>query len=1050
MRRVRQLRNWFAAGLAVVLLGGMLASVLAGGAARAAAPPADPPALAMSSSVSPSPLVVGGTAVYTVTVRNTGGLAADAVVTTLPFSGGTLTFGTLPAACFASGQTVTCKEPSIAPGGSVSYTIPVTLSPSLSDGTNIALRGVVTASNAPAANSQLITQAFTRVDVEIVKTGPATVNPNGTITYTITVINHGPSDAVSVTWHDPTDGNLTTITSYPCGNTGLTVSCTVGTMAPGESRTYTITSTVNPSVAAGTVIANCAVVYTGTSPETNPDNNQSCVNTTVTGATPPVSHIEIVKTAPATVQEKGTIDYSVTVTNHGPDPATNVIVTDPVNVPYSSASALPAGCAFRNAVITCTIGALGVGENRVFAMSVTISGAAVAGTNIVNCAAVTSSNNEVVQNPNPSCVQTQVVPAPVADVAALKSGPATAGPDDTFEYTLTVTNNGPDEAAHVTVTDPVDTSLLTVVGVSPGCAVDGGTVTCDAGTLAAGTSRDFTVSVRVNHDDAPGTQIRNCEAVATSTHDPNVANTSSCVTTLVDPPVPVAEVEVDKSGPATAAAGGTISYTVTATNHGPDNATDVVVKDPVDTSLLTVTSLSPECTNSAGTVLCDAGTIAVGETKTFTITVTVADGIETGTHIDNCAGATSVSTVLNPVPQPDCAETVVVPSPTADVAVTKTAPLAVSPGGVIGYTLTVTNKGPDAARHVTITDPVNTALVTVTSLPASCSDSAGRITCEAGTLGAGDSRVLTITVQVNPNIQGLVIPNCAQAYTTTRDTDLDNNLSCANTVVGNAGTAHSVLEVVKHGPATANAGSVISYSVDVTNRGPDDASSVVITDAVDPSLVSVVSLPNDCVLDGAIITCLPGALAVGQTTTLAFAVRIAAAIAPGTAITNCTAAGSELAAVREKPNPSCVQTVVVPAPMARVVVTKNAPQTVRPGGTLGYSGTVTNLGPDPAQNVILVDPVQHASLLTITSMPSVCTLAGGTVTCRLGTLAPGQTVALRATIRINGDVAANTVLGNCAAAYGSTENPDIEHAQSCVNTIVVRKAAKPPFVPVTG
>ena len=255
------------------------------------------------------------------------------------------------------------------------------------------------------------------------------------------------------------------------------------------------------------------------------------------------------------------------------------------------------------------------------------------------------------------------------------------------------------------------------------------------------------------------------------------------------------------------------------------------------------------------------------------------------------------------------------------------------------------------------------------------------------------------------------------------------------------------MEVTKHGPAVAHADSTASYSIAVTNRGPDDASSVVVTDPIDLSQVSVVSLPADCVLDGGTIICLPGALAVGQTKTLSYTVHVAAGAQPGTAITNCAAAGSELAAVREEPNPACVQTVVLPSPTARVAVTKTAPLTIAPGGTLVYVVTVTNFGPSAAADVIVKDPVQQVSLLTIMSKPSECTVAAGTVTCALGTIAAGETRVLRATARVNDDVANGTVLGNCAPAYSPTENPDIAHAQSCVNTVVIRPT---PTVPVTG
>jgi uncharacterized repeat protein (TIGR01451 family) len=221
-------------GMALALLGGMLAPAFA-------APAADPAALSMTSSVSPSPLVVGGTGVYTVTVQNTGTADAANVVTTLPFAPAgavTIDSSALPSGCATAGQTVTCTEATIPAGGSV--------------------------------------------------------------TYTITVTNHGPSDAATVTWHDPTNGNLTTIIDYPCNDTGLTVTCDVGTMKPGETRTFTLTVKVNDDVPAGTVITNCATVDTGTRPETNPDNNNSCTDTYVDPVTP-VADVEVTKTGPATV-----------------------------------------------------------------------------------------------------------------------------------------------------------------------------------------------------------------------------------------------------------------------------------------------------------------------------------------------------------------------------------------------------------------------------------------------------------------------------------------------------------------------------------------------------------------------------------------------------------------------------------------------------------------------------------------------------------------------------------------------------------------------------
>ena len=715
-----------AMGLALALLGATLTPVLAAArtrilVARGAAPAADPTTLAMTSSVSPSPLVVGGTAVYTVTVRNTGAGAATSVTSTISLApDGAVTIGSpLPAGCTSSGQTVTCTEATIPAGGSVTYDIPVTLSPSLSDGTNISLQGLASAADAPSTNTQLIVAAFTKVDLEIEKTGPATVAPDGTITYTITVTNHGPSNAQSVTWHDPTDGNLVTITDYPCGNTGLTVTCDLGTMAPGETRTFTLPVTVNPSVPEGTVISNCAVVYTGTM-DTDTANNQSCTQTTVGNGGTPGPDIGIVKTAPATVEVGGTMEYALTITNHGPGAAANVVVKDPIHVPFDSITSVPADCSVQGITVICTTPTLDEGESRTYDFTVAIDPGVPAGTHIMNCAAVTSKNTHIAGNSHLACVQTKVVAAPMAEVEIVKTGPARAHPGETYSYTLSVTNEGPDDAADVVVTDPVDTSQLTVTSVSGGCQEAGGTVTCDAGTLAADETKTFTITVKVNDDTAPGTVIRNCGTVDSSTVNPDIPGTSSCVDTYIDPPVPVAQVEVAKSGPATVSAGDTFTYSLSVTNHGPDIATDVLVTDPLDSSLVTVASLPSECTASAGTVTCDAGTLAVGETKTFTITVNAADGLAPGTEIADCGHATSSSTLLDPVPQPDCIETVIVPPATADVSVVKAGPATASPGSIIDYTFTATNHGPDAATNVVITNPLDPALATVTSLPAGC------------------------------------------------------------------------------------------------------------------------------------------------------------------------------------------------------------------------------------------------------------------------------------------------------------------------------------------
>jgi hypothetical protein len=58
------------------------------------------------------------------------------------------------------------------------------------------------------------------------------------------------------------------------------------------------------------------------------------------------------------------------------------------------------------------------------------------------------------------------------------------------------------------------------------------------------------------------------------------------------------------------------------------------------------------------------------------------------------------------------------------------------------------------------------------------------VTCDLGTLAAGETRVLTAEGRVSAGLpDGSAIKNCASVYSTTTDTDLPASQSCVNTVV---------------------------------------------------------------------------------------------------------------------------------------------------------------------------------------------------------------------------------------------------------------------------
>lgn len=121
----------------------------------------------------------------------------------------------------------------------------------------------------------------------------------------------------------------------------------------------------------------------------------------------------------------------------------------------------------------------------------------------------------------------------------------------------------------------------------------------------------------------------------------------------------------------------------------------------------------------------------------------------------------------------------------ADLALSKTAsPAATRTGEDINYSLTVMNKGPDAATGTMMVDtlPLSLTLISASASQGSCSG-ARTITCDIGNLASGASA--SITIAVRPTAAGQVT-NTADVIANEPDTMLDNNTASAVTSIERA------------------------------------------------------------------------------------------------------------------------------------------------------------------------------------------------------------------------------------------------------------------------
>ena len=108
----------------------------------------------------------------------------------------------------------------------------------------------------------------------------------------------------------------------------------------------------------------------------------------------------------------------------------------------------------------------------------------------------------------------------------------------TLVYTVTVTNQGPFQASAVTLLDPLPAQSIFLSMNSCGASCTApplaqtGTIQCSFGNMASGASATVNFTVRISIPPVPAS-VTNTAVVSSPNFDPNPANNSASVTTLV-------------------------------------------------------------------------------------------------------------------------------------------------------------------------------------------------------------------------------------------------------------------------------------------------------------------------------------------------------------------------------------------------------------------------------------------------------------------------------------------------------------------------------------
>ena len=973
--------------------------------------------LSISKSDGVASVVAGTSTTYTITVTNNGPSTEPAgVVIDDPIPAGTNPTESEPDCVLGAAFTCTTTVP-LAPGASVSYLLTLAVP---SNSGLVSLVNTVSISSSPIAdpnganNSATDSDAVTTsADLSLVKVDSADpISPGDSFDYTITVTNAGPSDAVNLQVTDtiPAPGffSITGIVASAgsCGNVGNAVTCTLGALPVSGTWVITISVVLGPGTPGGLYTDTAQVTSATADPA--PGNNSDSESTIVL----PAADMIVAKTdGVASITAGTSTTYTITVTNGGPstEPA-GLVVSDPIPAGTTGLESEP-DCTLA-ATFTCTTTApILPGGSISYQLTLNVP-PGYASPTLVNTATITFTPIAETDPTNNAATDTDTVSS-AADLAITKTDlpdPVVAGNNVT--YTLTITNNGPSDAAGVVATDTLPGSVIFVSAIpSQGsCAQAAGVVTCPLGTIANGGTATITIVVTTTIDGL----ITDTAVVSASTFDPVPANNTASQSTTVTASADLAITKTD--GVASISAGTSTTYTITVRNNGPSAVpAGVAISDAIPAGT-TGSESEADCSIAAPTFSCvTSGVLAAGASVSYQLTVAVPSSYALPT-VSNTA-TISASPIFDPNAANDNASDVDTVGTSADLSITKTdAPDPVALGNNVTYTITVTNNGPSDASGVVVTDtlPGFSVFVSAVASQGSCAELAGIVTCPLGALANG--AVATITVVVTPTVVA-VITNEASVTATTPDPVLANNDVLEDTTV----TASADLAITKtDGIATISAGSSTTYAITVTNIGPsDEPAGTVVSDPIPPGTIAS-ETEADCSIAAAVFTCTMSApLVVGAFVTY----HLTLAIPPGYALPAVTNTASITASPLPDPNGAndSATDVDALASSADLSIAKtDAPDPVTVGATLTYTLLVTNNGPADAVGVTVTDTLPAGVTFgTATPTQGSCVQAAGLVTCALGTVLASATATV--TITVTPTVAGS--ISNTATVSATTLDP---------------------------
>jgi uncharacterized repeat protein (TIGR01451 family) len=657
----------------------------------------------------------------------------------------------------------------------------------------------------------------------------AAPDPGQEVTFTITVTNDGPGAANNVVVTEVLPPGLTFVDDTPSQgdydeNTGI---WTVGSIDAGASATLRIVATVEDDASQdnGAEVTGADEFDPNSTPGNGNPQEDDQDSVTVNAVLVDLSIDKSVNNS--TPGDNEVVTFTITVSNDSDDEATGVVVNDdlPAGVEFVSSTA---GSAYDPGTGEWTVGTVAANGEVSMQIQARVTTASPK-TNTAGIIAIDQAD-ESEEDDEDSVTLTPLN----ADISVTKTADnLTPDRDDVIVFTIKATNNGPDAATGIIITDLLPAGLsLGNINAPAGTGYNQTSGQWTIESLASGAELTLTLTATAT---ASGAKVNTATLTSLNQFDTNAENDSQSVT--ITPEVANLAVTKEVNNP-TPDKDDLITFTIVVNNTGPDAATNVEITDLLPAGLQLGSATAEAGSNyNQTTGEWTIPSLAASASATLTITATATtSGLKTNSAQITASDQFDENTQDNQ-------DSVDVTPQTADLSVIKEVNDSTpNSGQTITFTIRVTNSSTtQQATGVTLTDQLPSGLTFGTATTVAGSYNQGTGVWNIGTIAPNTTVELTITAT---NTTAAQKSNTARL--TTAD-QFDPDSTPGNTAVGeddestipitpNAADVRLSKTVATSSPQL---GQNVTFKVTVTNESTTAATGLKVTDQLPSGLTFV-------------------------------------------------------------------------------------------------------------------------------------------------------------------------------------------------------------------